>query len=112
MPQKDLLLPWRRVIENATLGLEVAGVRRVAASQQVAPLLEAFGLAGFERSYPFELSGGMRQRAALLHTVVQVRSILCWTSPSARSTRSRVLMYRSGWARLGTVRLDGRASDS
>jgi putative hydroxymethylpyrimidine transport system ATP-binding protein len=81
MPQKDLLFPWRRVIDNVTLGLEVAGARRVQARQQVAPLLEAFGLAGFERSYPFQLSGGMRQRAALLRTVVQGRSLLLLDEP-------------------------------
>jgi putative hydroxymethylpyrimidine transport system ATP-binding protein len=81
MPQKDLLFPWRRVIDNVTLGLEVAGIGRVEARQQVAPLLEAFGLAGFERSYPFQLSGGMRQRAALLRTVVQERSLLLLDEP-------------------------------
>jgi len=81
MPQKDLLFPWRRVIDNVTLGLEVAGVRRVEARQQVAPLLDAFGLGGFERSYPFQLSGGMRQRAALLRTVVQGRSLLLLDEP-------------------------------
>ncbi|HXW82465.1 MAG TPA: ABC transporter ATP-binding protein [Acidimicrobiales bacterium] len=81
MPQKDLLFPWRRVIDNVTLGLEVAGVRRAEARQKVAPLLEAFGLAGFESSYPFQLSGGMRQRAALLRTVVQERSLLLLDEP-------------------------------
>jgi putative hydroxymethylpyrimidine transport system ATP-binding protein len=81
MPQKDLLFPWRRVIDNVTLGLEVAGVRRAEAREKVAPLLEAFGLAGFEWSYPFQLSGGMRQRAALLRTVVQERSLLLLDEP-------------------------------
>jgi putative hydroxymethylpyrimidine transport system ATP-binding protein len=81
MPQKDLLFPWRRVIDNVTLGLEVSGMRRVEARQKVAPLMEAFGLAGFEWSYPFQLSGGMRQRAALLRTVVQERSLLLLDEP-------------------------------
>lgn len=81
MPQKDLLFAWRRVIDNVTLGLEVAGVRRMEARQRVAPLLDAFGLEGFERSYPFQLSGGMRQRAALLRTVVQERSLLLLDEP-------------------------------
>jgi ABC-type nitrate/sulfonate/bicarbonate transport system ATPase subunit len=81
MPQKDLLFPWRRVIDNVILGLEVAGVRRMEARERVAPLLNAFGLAGFERSYPFQLSGGMRQRAALLRTVVQERSLLLLDEP-------------------------------
>ncbi len=81
MPQKDLLFPWRRVIDNVTLGLEVGGMRRAEARQKVAPLLEAFGLGGFEWSYPFQLSGGMRQRAALLRTVVQERSLLLLDEP-------------------------------
>jgi ABC-type nitrate/sulfonate/bicarbonate transport system ATPase subunit len=81
MPQKDLLFPWRRVIDNVTLGLEVGGVKRAEARAQVAPLLDAFGLAGFEGWYPFQLSGGMRQRAALLRTVVQQRSLLLLDEP-------------------------------
>lgn len=81
MPQKDLLFPWRRVIDNVTLGLEIAGVGRTAARAQVAPLMESFGLDGFEQSYPFELSGGMRQRAALLRTVAQHKSLLLLDEP-------------------------------
>ncbi len=71
MPQSDALLPWRRLLDNATLGLEVRGLPRAEARERVRPLLETFGLDGFERAYPFQLSGGMRQRAALLRTVVQ-----------------------------------------
>ena len=81
MPQKDALLPWRRIIDNLTLGLEVQGLRRAEARRRVTPLLETFGLAGFERSYPFELSGGMRQRAALLRTVVQERNVMLLDEP-------------------------------
>ncbi len=81
MPQKDMLLPWRRLIDNVTLGLEVAGQRRAEARERVGPLLATFGLAGFERAYPFELSGGMRQRAALLRTVVQGRALLLLDEP-------------------------------
>jgi ABC-type nitrate/sulfonate/bicarbonate transport system ATPase subunit len=81
MPQKDLLFPWRRVIDNATLGLEVQGVGRRKARERAAPLFETFGLAGFEQSYPFELSGGMRQRVALLRTVLQGRSVLLLDEP-------------------------------
>jgi ABC-type nitrate/sulfonate/bicarbonate transport system ATPase subunit len=81
MPQKDLLFPWRRVIDNTILGLEVQGMKRRAARAKAAPLFEVFGLAGFERSYPFELSGGMRQRVALLRTVVQDRAVLLLDEP-------------------------------
>jgi ABC-type nitrate/sulfonate/bicarbonate transport system ATPase subunit len=81
MPQKDLLLPWRRVIDNAGLGLEIQGLSKKAARQKAGELFGAFGLEGFERSWPEELSGGMRQRVALLRTVVQHRSVLLLDEP-------------------------------
>jgi ABC-type nitrate/sulfonate/bicarbonate transport system ATPase subunit len=70
MPQRDALLPWRRMIDNVTIGLEVAGVRRARARAQAAPLIERFGLGGFETAWPWQLSGGMRHRAAFLRTVL------------------------------------------
>ena len=81
MPQRDALMPWRRILDNTTLGLEVQGVARKAARARVAPLFAEFGLEGFERHYPSELSGGMRQRAALLRTVVQRRDMLLLDEP-------------------------------
>jgi ABC-type nitrate/sulfonate/bicarbonate transport system ATPase subunit len=81
MPQKDLLLPWRRVIDNATLGLEIQGVSRKEARAKAAELFPTFGLSGFERSWPSQLSGGMRQRVALLRTVVQRRTVLLLDEP-------------------------------
>jgi ABC-type nitrate/sulfonate/bicarbonate transport system ATPase subunit len=81
MPQRDALMPWRRIIDNTTLGLEVQGVSRSAARAKVAPLFAEFGLDGFEQHYPAQLSGGMRQRAALLRTVVQDRAMLLLDEP-------------------------------
>ena len=81
MPQSDSLLPWRRLLENATLGLEVAGYSRQAAIEKVTPMLEAFGLTGRERAWPDELSGGMRQRVALLRTVALGRPLLLLDEP-------------------------------
>jgi ABC-type nitrate/sulfonate/bicarbonate transport system ATPase subunit len=81
MPQKDLLFPWRTVEDNTALGLEVQGVPRRAARERVRPLFKEFGLDGFERSYPGQLSGGMRQRAALLRTVAMGRSVLLLDEP-------------------------------
>jgi ABC-type nitrate/sulfonate/bicarbonate transport system ATPase subunit len=81
MPQEDLLFPWRTVLDNTTLGLEVAGVPRRAARERARALFPAFGLAGFEGVHPRELSGGMRQRAALLRTVVQDRPVLLLDEP-------------------------------
>jgi len=81
MPQRDLLFPWRRVIDNATLPLEAAGVPRREARARVRPLLPVFELEQFEELFPSELSGGMRQRAALLRTVAAGRDILLLDEP-------------------------------
>ena len=81
MPQKDLLFPWRSILENTSLGLEVAGETKKTARARAASLFAAFGLSGFEDAHPFELSGGMRQRAALLRTVVQGRDVLLLDEP-------------------------------
>ncbi len=70
MPQRDGLLPWRRTIDNVTIGLELAGVGRREARARAEPLLERFGLGEFGRSWPWQLSGGMRHRAAFLRTVL------------------------------------------
>lgn len=81
MPQDDLLFPWRTIAANVALGLEVQGVPRRRARDQVREMFGRFGLAGFEDAYPFELSGGMRQRAALLRTVAQRRPTLLLDEP-------------------------------
>jgi ABC-type nitrate/sulfonate/bicarbonate transport system ATPase subunit len=95
MPQADALLPWRRVLDNATLGLEVRGVPRAQARERVRAVLPAFGLDGFERAYPFELSGGMRQRVALLRTIVQERDVLLLDEPfGALDALTRAEMQR------------------
>jgi len=81
MPQRDALMPWRRIIDNVILGLEVQGMDRDEARARVLPLFAAFGLAGFEQHYPAQLSGGMRQRAALLRTIVQDRTVQLLDEP-------------------------------
>src|SRR5579872_2311715 len=70
MPQQPLLLPWRTVEENVMLGLDVRRVPRGKAKMEAHELLKRFGLADFAQSYPAMLSGGMRQRVALLRTVL------------------------------------------
>ena len=95
MPQRDALMPWRRILDNVTLGLEVQGMRRSAARAKVLPLFPEFGLAGFDRHYPAQLSGGMRQRAALLRTVVQERDMLLLDEPfGALDALTRTAMQR------------------
>jgi ABC-type nitrate/sulfonate/bicarbonate transport system ATPase subunit len=81
MPQKDLLFPWLTVLDNAILGLQLQGVSTAAARRQALGFFERFGLSGFERQYPAVLSGGMRQRAAFLRTVLCQRRILLLDEP-------------------------------
>ena len=81
MPQRDTLLPWRTVLDNVILGVELAGGSRDAAREEARRLLPLFGLDGFEDSWPSTLSGGMRQRAALLRTFLAGYDILLLDEP-------------------------------
>ena len=81
MLQKDLLFPWRTVVENIVLGLEVRGVARKDARDYAMPFLEKYGLGGFANSYPAALSGGMRQRAALLRTLLFDSDVILLDEP-------------------------------
>lgn len=81
MPQRDLLLPWRNVLDNVILGPEIAGVPRKRAQDEARELLPLFGLQGFEKNLPATLSGGMRQRAALLRTFLCHRDVLLLDEP-------------------------------
>ncbi|OGO78610.1 MAG: ABC transporter ATP-binding protein [Clostridiales bacterium GWB2_37_7] len=81
MYQKDLLLPWCRVIDNASLPLIIKGMKKQQARETVSPFFSVFGLEGFEYKYPFQLSGGMRQRAALLRTYMFSKDIMLLDEP-------------------------------
>jgi ABC-type nitrate/sulfonate/bicarbonate transport system ATPase subunit len=95
MPQKDSLLPWRTVIENALLGTQLRGLYQQTAKALVKERLGRFGLAGFEQSYPHELSGGMRQRVALLRTIMYEDKLLLLDEPlSALDALTRLQMQR------------------
>ena len=81
MPQRDLLLPWRSVLDNVLIPLEIQGVSRRESRQKALEMLPHFGLETFENEYPSALSGGMRQRAALLRTWLMERSTLLLDEP-------------------------------
>jgi ABC-type nitrate/sulfonate/bicarbonate transport system ATPase subunit len=81
MQQKDLLLPWRNTLDNAILGMEIQGEHKRLAREQARDLLKTFGLEGFGDRYPRELSGGMRQRVALMRTILCKKDILLLDEP-------------------------------
>lgn len=93
MPQRDCLMPWRTVLDNAALGLELAGMPRREARDRVREVLPSFGLKGTEAMYPGELSGGMRQRVSFLRTALCGSDILLLDEPfSALDALTRVSM--------------------
>jgi len=83
MPQQDLLFPWKTLQDNAALPLIAAGLDQRAARDRVSELLPAFGLEGFAGYYPHQLSGGMRQRAALLRTMMVDSNLMLLDEPFA-----------------------------
>ena len=105
MQQKDLLMPWRSVLDNAALGLELQGMPRRQARRRALELTDLFGLQGFEKQYPFALSGGMRQRAAFLRTMLLDQDVVLLDEPfGALDALTRVQMQEwllDLWAALG-----------
>ncbi len=81
MPQRDLLLPWRSVMDNLILSPDVRGIPRAQSYAQAERLLHLFDLEAFTDAYPTSLSGGMRQRAALLRTMLTDRDTLLLDEP-------------------------------
>lgn len=95
MLQKDLLLPYRTIEANAALPLIIRGVKKKGAIAKVNPYFAEFGLEGTQKMYPSELSGGMRQRAALLRTYMASNSVALLDEPfSALDTLTKSEMHR------------------
>ncbi|RXZ84832.1 ABC transporter ATP-binding protein [Paenibacillaceae bacterium] len=93
MPQRDCLMPWRTVLDNAALGLELQGLSLREARRQVLELLPAFGLEGTQHKYPHELSGGMRQRVSFVRSLLGGGDVLLLDEPfSALDAMMRVTM--------------------
>lgn len=95
MLQKDLLLPYRTILDNVALPLILRGEKRAQAREKAAAHLEEFGLKGTEKLWPAQLSGGMRQRAALLRTYLFSRNVALLDEPfSALDTLTKASVHR------------------
>lgn len=94
MLQKDLLLPHKRMLDNVALPLVLRGESKQAAREKAQPYFAQFGLEGTEAQYPAQLSGGMRQRAALLRTFLGSRGVVLLDEPfSALDPSTRQGLY-------------------
>jgi ABC-type nitrate/sulfonate/bicarbonate transport system ATPase subunit len=104
MPQRDLLLPWRDLLGNVVIPLELRGTPTADARRQAMELLPLFGLEGFEHAWPSVLSGGMRQRGALLRTLLTDSRTLLLDEPfgalDALTRREMQDWLLSLWTRL------------
>ena len=81
MPQKDQLFPWRTIWGNVTIGLEIQKKKSASELQRIHELLRRYGLSDFEKSLPAQLSGGMRQRCALIRTLATDPGLLLLDEP-------------------------------
>lgn len=95
MLQKDLLLPYRTIEDNVALPLLLKGMKKTKARAQVSPIFEQFGLEGTQKKYPAQLSGGMRQRAALLRTYMFSQDVALLDEPfSALDTLTKGAIHK------------------
>ena len=81
MYQKDLLLPYKKIIDNVSLPLRIRSLNKKEARENVREYFDVFGLKGYEDKYPKELSGGMRQRANFLRTYIESSDIMLLDEP-------------------------------
>ncbi len=106
MPQDNLLLPWRTLIDNAALALEITGTGKAEARVRAEAWLPRFDLEGKGALYPHELSGGMQQRAALLRSCLHASPVLLLDEPFAALDALTRMELRSWFAELvGTLGL-------
>ena len=105
--QQHNLMPWRTLIDNVSFPLQVAGVAKSERYARAADLIEMVGLSGFEKSYPHELSGGMRQRANIIRTLIYSPKVMLMDEPfGPLDAQTRVLLQDQLldiWSRTGVT---------
>lgn len=105
MYQKDLLLPWNKIIDNVALPLKIKGMTKKASRAHVAPYFNDFGLEGFEEYYPSQLSGGMKQRAAMMRTYMNDQEIMLLDEPFGRLDAMTKLRMQQ-WLKKVTAKMN------
>ncbi|OIK09727.1 ABC transporter ATP-binding protein [Bacillus sp. MUM 116] len=92
MPQTPSLLPWRTILDNVLLGAELKGKKETGKARE---MLEIAGLAGYEKAFPHELSGGMKQRVAFIRALLSPQAVICLDEPfSALDELTRLEMQK------------------
>jgi NitT/TauT family transport system ATP-binding protein len=99
--QQDNLFPWRTLIDNVALALELAGAGRAEREREATRWIKRVGLEGFERAFPHQLSGGMRQRANIIRTLIYAPSVILMDEPfgplDAQTRQSLQALLLSIW---------------
>jgi NitT/TauT family transport system ATP-binding protein len=105
--QQPNLMPWRTLVDNVAFPLEVTGITRSEREDRAAQLIRMVGLGGFEKSYPHELSGGMRQRANIIRTLIYSPKVILMDEPfGPLDAQTRVLLQEQLldiWSRTGVT---------
>ena len=105
--QQPNLMPWRTLIDNVSFPLQVAGIARSERDDRAAQLIAMVGLSGFEKSYPHELSGGMRQRANIVRTLIYAPKVMLMDEPfGPLDAQTRVVLQDQLleiWSRTGVT---------
>jgi NitT/TauT family transport system ATP-binding protein len=105
--QQHNLMPWRTLIDNVSFPLQVAGVAKSERYDRAVELIKMVGLTGFERSYPHELSGGMRQRANIIRTLIYAPKVMLMDEPfGPLDAQTRVILQDQLldiWSRTGVT---------
>ena len=105
--QQHTLFPWKRVLDNVAFGLKMKGMTRAERNRRAEELIRLVGLEGFERHYPAQLSGGMRQRVEIARVLINHPRVMLMDEPfGALDAQTRLMMQQlllDVWTRMRTT---------